>query len=104
MNPQENKMNKEQLDEAIDQRFKKLMPEYMVGEAFSQRKITDTPTDALSVVNRKYVTMNGALTSRPVSSVATVGQFYFDTTNNVPIWYTTAGWRNSAGSIVALNN
>ena len=71
---------------------------------FSDKKTTDTPTDALSVVNRKYVTANGALTARPVSSVATVGQRYYETTNNVPIYYTTAGWRNTVGSIVALNN
>jgi hypothetical protein len=81
-----------------------IVKEYMQTQAFSDRKLTDTPTDNLSVVNRRYVTLNGALTSRPVSSVATVGQRYFDTTNNVPIWYTTAGWRNSVGSIVALNN
>ena len=81
-----------------------IIKEYLGSVGFSDRKVTDTPTDALSVVNRKYVTANGALTVRPVSSVATVGQFYMDTTNNTPIWYTTAGWRNSVGSIVALNN
>lgn len=78
--------------------------DYMKSSAFTDRKLTDTPTDALSVVNRKFVTLNGALTTRPVSSVAVVGQRYFDTTNNIPIFYTTAGWRNSVGSIVALNN
>ena len=81
-----------------------LIRDYMKSSAFTDRKLTDMPTDALSVVNRRYVTLNGALTARPVSSVATVGQRYFDTTNNTPIWYTTAGWRNSVGSIVALNN
>ena len=77
---------------------------YNKSRGFSERRVTDTPTDAFAVVNRRFVTLNGTLTARPVSSVATVGQRYFDTTNNIPIWYTTAGWRNSVGSIVALNN
>ena len=45
---------------------------------FTSRKISDTPTDDLAVVNRKYVTMNGPSTSRPTSSV--IGQQYFDMT------------------------
>mgnify|MGYP001562131161 CR=1 FL=1 len=81
-----------------------IVKDYLKSGAFSDKKITDTPTDALSVVNRNYVNLNGALTARPVSSVATVGQRYFDTTNNIPVFYTTGGWRNSVGSIVALNN
>lgn len=82
----------------------KIIREYVQKGAFTDRKITDTPTDSLSVVNRRYVTLNGALANRPVSSVATVGQRYFDTDNNTPIYYTTAGWRNSTGSVVAGNN
>ena len=81
-----------------------IIKDYMKTSAFTDRKLTDTPKDTLSVVNKKFVTNNGALTARPVSSVAVVGQRYFDTTNNVPIFYTTAGWRNSVSSIVAQNN
>ena len=92
-------------DSTIDkQNILGVIKEYLKSSAFSDRKLTDTPTDSFSVVNRRYVTLNGALTARPVSSVATVGQRYFDTTNNVPIFYTVAGWRNSSGSVVALNN
>lgn len=90
--------------EEIKKQIENIVKEYIKSRSFTDRKITDTPTDDLSVVNRKYVTLSGAITARPVSSVATVGQRYFDTTNNVPIWYTTAGWRNSVGSIIALNN
>ena len=72
--------------------------------SFTDRKTTDTPTDAFSLVNRKFVTLSSNLGARPVSSVAVVGQRFFDLTNNVPIFYTTAGWRNSVGSIVAQNN
>ncbi len=53
-----------------------IVQQYLKSGAFSDRKLTDTPTDSLSVVNRAYVTMNGA--SRPTSSV--VGQSFFDTT------------------------
>ncbi len=53
-----------------------IVQQYMKSSAFSDRKLTDTPTDSLSVVNRAYVTMNG--TNRPTSSV--IGQSFFDTT------------------------
>lgn len=93
------------MEEKIDKKqVQDIIKEYLGSVGFTDRKLTDTPTDALSVVNRKYVTANGALTARPVSSVATVGQRYFDTTGNRPIWYTTAGWRDATSSIVALNN
>lgn len=74
---------------------------YMASGAFTTRKIGDTPTDALSLVPRKFVTANGLLANRPIGSVATVGQFYLPTDTNVPMWYTTGGWRNSVGSVVA---
>ena len=72
--------------------------------SFRERRTIDTPTDSYSPVNRRFVTLSSNLGARPVSSVATVGQRFFDTTNNVPIWYTAAGWRNSVSSIVAQNN
>lgn len=80
------------------------LDDFASGSAFSLRKITDSPTESLSLVNRRFVTLNGALTARPVSSVAVVGQMYLDTTNNKPMWYTTAGWRDGVGSIIAQNN
>lgn len=81
-----------------------VVKEYEKSGAFVGRKVIDTPVDAFSFVNRRFVTLSSNLGSRPVSSVAVVGQRFFDTTNNVPIWYTTAGWRNSVGSVVAQNN
>lgn len=77
---------------------------YMKFQGFKDRKITDTPTDDLSVVNRKYVTLNGTVANRPKSSVATVGQTYYATDTNIPMTYSAGGWRNGVGSIVALNN
>lgn len=69
---------------------------------FTTRKLTDTPTDALQVVNRRYVTMNGTTSSRPTSSV--IGQFYFDTTlasgKGKPVWYGPSGWVDATGTNV----
>lgn len=89
------------LDKMIDDRIKAVLPAYLQGSAFTQRKITDTPTDALEVVNRQFVTLNGLVANRPTSSVAVVGQSYFATDTNIPMTYSTTGWRNGVGSIVA---
>ena len=82
----------------------KVVQDYNKTISFIDRKTTDTPTDAFSLVNRRFVTLSSNLGARPVSSVAVVGQRFFNTTSNIPIWYTVAGWRNSVGSIVAVNN
>lgn len=95
-----NEEEKKQIRELI----LKMIREYNSGSGFKERKLVDTPTDALSAVNRRFVTLSSNIGARPVSSVAVTGQRFFDTTNNIPIWYTTAGWRNSVGSIVAQNN
>ncbi len=72
------------------------------GDLFTARKLTDTPTDALQVVPRKYVTMNGVSASRPISSV--VGQFYLDTTlasgRGQPIWYNGTGFIDANGNYI----
>ena len=82
----------------------KVVQEYSKGSAFTARKLTDTPTDANMVVPRGYVTANGAVADRPKSSVATIGQPYFASDTGIPMTYSVEGWRNGAGSIVALNN
>ena len=70
-------------------------------ESFTARKLVDTPTDNLQATPRKYVNMNGAVGSRPNSSIATLGQRYFATDTNIPMTYSSGGWRNGVGSIVA---
>lgn len=83
-------------DKKIEEVALRAVQNYNKGSAFTDRKLTDTPTDALSVVNRKYVNMNGTTANRPRSSVA--GQFYFDTSlgaNGRPIW-----WSPTAGAFV----
>lgn len=92
------------MTQMIDERVRKLVPEILKSSAFTDRKLTDTPTDALSVVNRKFVTLNGTVANRPVSSVATIGQFYLANDTGIPMTYSAGGWRNGIGSIVALNN
>lgn len=77
---------------------------YMKSSAFTDRKLTDTPTDAFSVVNRKYVNLNGNVANRPSSSVATLGQFYFATDTSIPMRFDGTNWRNGVGSVVALGN
>ena len=94
----------EEFKNQIDLRIKKLVPEILKGSAFTDRKLTDTPTDKNSVVPKGYVTNNGTVANRPVSSVATVGQPYFATDTKIPMTYDTTGWVNGVGSVVALNN
>ena len=93
------KINQKIREEAL-----KVVQQYLKSSAFTDRKLTDTPTDALQVVPRKYVTNNGTVASRPASSVATVGQPYFATDTKIPMTYDTTGWVNGIGSIVALNS
>ena len=92
------------LQNQIDERIKKLVPEILKGSAFTARKITDTPTEKNSVVPRGYLTNNGTVANRPKSSVASVGQPYYATDTGIPMTYSSEGWRNGSGSIIALNN
>lgn len=81
---------------------KKLIRDYMKAQAFTDRKLTDTPTDNLQVTPRKYVTLNGTSANRPRASV--IGQRYFDTSlaagNGKPIWWNGTGFVDSAGTYV----
>ena len=92
------------LEKKIKELIKQEVPKLLSGSAFTGRKLTDTPTDNLSVVNKKYVTLNGTVANRPVSSIASVGQHYFATDTLIPMTYSAGGWVNGVGSIVALNN
>ena len=92
---------KEQIDK---KQIQDIIRDYLQSGVFTNRQLADTPTDALSVVNKKYVTLNGAVADRPKSSIASVGQSYYATDTNIPMTYSAGGWRNGVGSIVALNN
>lgn len=76
-----------------------IVREYMQSVGFTDRKITDTPTDDLSVVNRKYVNLYGTTANRPTTNV--LGQKYFDTTIGRPVYFNpnSSVWTDGAGSV-----
>ena|ERR1700690_3455510 len=87
------------IDSGLEQKVIQIVQQYLKGSAFQDRKLTDTPTDALSVVNRKFVTQNGTTAQRPISSV--VGLQFFDTTLGYPIYKNiNTNWVNSVGSVL----
>lgn len=79
-----------------------IVRDYMKNSAFTDRKLTDNPTDALQVVNRKFVTQNGLTAARPANPV--VGQQYFDLTlasgRGKPIYWNGTNWVDATGTIV----
>lgn len=79
-----------QTQDNFTERVKHSVADYLKGPAFTDRKLTDTPTDSLSVVNRKFVTLNGVTGNRPTGSI--LGQFYFDTTLGYPVWWNGSTW------------
>lgn len=83
-----------ELNKKIDERIKV----YMKSEAFTNRKLTDTPTDNLQVVPRKYVTRYSTTALRPTTSV--LGEFYFDTTvSRIATWNGT-NYQDPAGNVI----
>lgn len=93
-----NNTDKQELIKLIKGQIEKIVPDYLQSKAFTDRKLTDTPTDDLQVVPRKYVNMYGSVASRPVNSV--VGQQYFDTSIGRPVFRRSDGaWVDGAGSI-----
>lgn len=90
------------IDETQKREIQKMMKDFLSGNGFTARKLTDTPTDANQVVSRKYVTMNGTSANRPTSSI--IGQVYFDTTlasgNGKPLWWNGTGFVDATGTYV----
>jgi hypothetical protein len=74
----------------------KQVADLVKANMFTARKLCDTPTDALSVVNMKFVTLNGQTASRPKTSI--LGQFFFDTSLNKPVWLGNSGWVDGVGN------
>ena len=88
-------------DKGLKQIIEDVVKEQLKTGLFTARKLTDNPTDDLQVVNRRYTNLNGAVTSRPTSSVASIGQHYFATDTKIPMTYTGTNWVNGVGSVVA---
>ena len=81
----------------IDKNIEKMINDKIrQAVSFTAHKVTDTPTDALNVVNRKYVNLNGVTANRPISSI--LGQFYYDTTINKPVWWSGSTWVDATGT------
>ena len=94
----ENNMQEDQLKKKIDERVKEIIPEILQSSAFTVRKLTDTPTDKNLVVPRGYVTRNSTTALRPTTSV--LGEFYFDTSVNKPVWWNGTNYQDAAGNVV----
>lgn len=100
MNKLDNNMDnlpktKQEFDDAVNALFNS-------RTEFTDRKITDTPNDAYSVTNRRFVTLNGTTANRPVSSIQ--AQHYFDTSlasgrGKLIVWNGT-GWVDGTGTYV----
>jgi len=89
----------EEFNKKVDARIDRLMPIYLESSSFTQRKLTDTPTDDLQVVPRKYVNMYGSVSGRPQNSV--IGQQYFATDLGYPIFRNSNNaWVSPTGSVV----
>lgn len=92
-------MDNNAINKIIDDRIK----EQLKSNLFTSRKLTDTPTDNLQVVPRKYVNLNGSVASRPASVAATIGQKYFATDTKQFMIFDGTKWYNGSGSVVASN-
>jgi hypothetical protein len=53
----------------------------------------------IDVINTLSTPSAGITAARPSTGLQ-VGQFYFDTTINRPIWWTGSNWINAAGTVV----
>ncbi len=84
----------DKLKNLIDERIR----EQLKSSLYTARKLTDTPTDNLQVTPRKYVTRNSTTALRPTTSV--LGEFYFDTTINKPVWWNGTSYKDAAGNVI----
>jgi hypothetical protein len=50
-------------------------------------------------LNAISIPPSGATADRPTTNLA-VGEYYFDTTLNLPIWYDGTDWIDAAGNVV----
>lgn len=99
---QENKgITEENLKIILDQKIRLVIKEYLKNQGFSDRKVTDTPTDDYMVTPRRYVNLFGTTANRPNASVAHLAQQYFDTTIGRPIYFNpnSSVWTDGAGSV-----
>lgn len=85
-------------DPQFEQTVIRIVKQYLGGQAFIDRQVTDTPTEAFSIVNRKFVTQNGSTSQRPTSSIT--GLQYYDTDLQKPVYWSGTTWKDSQGTVV----
>jgi hypothetical protein len=76
-----------------------IIKEYLGQNGFTARKVTDMPTDALQIVPRKYVTRSFTTVKRPTTSI--LGESYFDTTVNKPVFWNGTSYKDAAGNVIS---
>lgn len=89
-------MDDKEINNLVDSKISK-------ATAFSTKKLGDTPTDNLQLTPRKYINLNGNIAARPASILAMVGQQYYATDLNKPIFYDGTKWRDATSSVIASN-
>lgn len=94
-------MYDDKLTEDLKKTIREVVRIELSSNLFTARKVTDTPTDDLQVVPRKYVNLYGTTANRPSSSVVSNAQKYFDTTIGRPVYFNpnSSVWTDGAGSI-----
>jgi hypothetical protein len=86
-------------------------PTIPIGPVDYDQRYIDQLTNALrlyftSIDNFTQATaipLSGVTADRPIDSVQiplAIGQFYFDTTLGIPIWYNGTVWKNASGTTV----
>lgn len=86
-------------------------PNIPIGPVDYDQRYIDQLTNALrlyftSIDNFTQATaipLSGVTADRPIDSVQiplAIGQFYFDTTLGIPIWYNGTVWKNASGTTV----
>ena len=86
------------MDKELKDKVIKIIEAYQKGASFTQDKYTDTPTDDLSIVPRKYITRSSTTLLRPRTSV--LGEFYFDTTQNRTATWNGTNYQDPAGNVI----
>ena len=85
-------------DDKLNEKILAVVKQYMQSSAFVDRKVTDSPTDALQVIPRKYATRSFTTALRPTTSI--LGESYFDTTVRKPAWWNGTNYQDAAGNVI----
>ncbi len=85
-------------EDKLNRKIVEAVNTYLRSTAFTAKKITDTPTDRNQVAPRSYITRSTTTAARPTTSV--LGESYFDTTINKPVWWNGTNYADAAGNVV----